>query len=649
VEDITERKAAQEKLEHERNLLKTLIDAIPDEIAVKDPDRGFVLVNPATVRALKQTSDIEVIGRRDEDLIPEEHAVEGRLEEERILAGGIGFVNKEGKTRVNPQSGEIERSILISKIPLRDKKGNVTGLVVINRDITQRKRAEVEVQRSREWLRAVLDASRDGIVAEKQEIISYANASYARIYGYDNASELIGRHVSTVQAPEDNRRVEEFGRRRLLGDQMPDVYEFKGVRKDGKQVDLEASVSTAEIAGEEYIISTVRDISERKLLQRQFIEAQKMESIGTLAGGIAHDFNNILAIIMGHTSLLESIIAMDPQKREESLQAITKATQRGAGLVRQLLTFARKADVAMQSVLVNEVITELVKLMKETFPKTIAVELNLAESLPSVIADANQLHQVFLNLCVNARDAMQPKGGTLSISSRLVAGEEVQATFDRAGASEYIAIDVADTGSGMDEGTLRRIFEPFFTTKEKGKGTGLGLATVYGIIEGHRGFVNVESTLGKGTIFHIYLPVPPRIIKREEVEGVQEPEPSGGSETILLVEDEAMLSNLVCLLLEQKGYHVFKASDAEEGLDVYRKHAKEIDIVITDMGLPKFSGEELFARIRKLNPNAKVILASGYVAPEAKSELLKAGAKEFIQKPYIPSELLRRIRAVLDA
>jgi CheY-like chemotaxis protein len=244
---------------------------------------------------------------------------------------------------------------------------------------------------------------------------------------------------------------------------------------------------------------------------------------------------------------------------------------------------------------------------------------------------------------------MMPKGGRVSIATRLVWGESVLAKFDRAGAMEYIVIDVADTGMGMDEATRRRIFEPFFTTKEKGKGTGLGLATVYGIVESHGGFIDVESRVGAGSTFHVYLPVEPRQVKRGELEKVAEKELPGGTETILVVEDEETLRDLISFVLEGKGYRVLTASDGEEGLRLFTEHMQDIALVLSDLGLPKISGEDLLKRVRQLKPGARVILASGYVEPGTKSELLKAGAVEIVQKPYVPVEILKKIREALDS
>jgi two-component system cell cycle sensor histidine kinase/response regulator CckA len=765
--DITERKQAEEALTQERNLLRALMDNVPDHIYFKDTDSHFVRISKAQAERFGLSDPAQAVGKTDFDFFTEEHARLAYEDEQEIIRTGqplVGLEEKEtwpdaretwvsttklplrnidgqiigtfgisrditeGKRAedtlreneqrltvaltcadiavfsqdkdlrytwmFNPQLGFLpeevigksdkdlfsradvsrlikikqkvletgvgaseevlmtldhqEIVILLNIEPLRDSSGAIIGLTGAMIDITQRKLAELEIRRNREWLQAILDASRDGIVAEKGETIAYANASFARVYGYDDPAELIGKHATVVLAPEESRRLMDFGRRRLLGESVPNAYEFKGMRKDGKAVQLEASVSTAFVAGEEYIISTVRDISERKLLQRQLVEAQKMESIGTLAGGIAHDFNNILGIIMGHSSLLERT-RENAEKFAQSADAISKATFRGAGLVRQLLTFARKADVVMQSVLINDTLKELAKLLEEILPKTIVLQLDLGEKLPSIHADPTQMHQVFLNLCVNARDAMTPKGGTLTLTSRLVSGEAVSMKFSRADAMEYILVDAADSGTGMDAATRSRIFEPFFTTKEKGKGTGLGLATVYGIVESHRGFIDVESTLGVGSTFHVYLPVEPRQVKRDELEKVAEKEIQGGTETILAVEDEETLRDLICLVLESKGYKVLQASDGDEGLQQFTEHQQEIGLVLSDLGLPKMSGGDLLNRIRELKPKAKIILATGYVEPGMKSELLKSGAKEIIQKPYVPVEVLRKIREVLDS
>jgi signal transduction histidine kinase/ActR/RegA family two-component response regulator len=397
-----------------------------------------------------------------------------------------------------------------------------------------------------------------------------------------------------------------------------------------------------------------QDITERKRaeetkrdLEAQLHQAQKLESVGTLASGIAHDFNNILGIILGHSSLLERL-REDSNMHSESVAAIMKATQRGASLVKQLMLFARKAEPLLESVKINNIIGELTKLMQETFPKTIAISTSLQQDLPTIVADAGQIHQVLLNLFVNARDAM-PSSGTLSISTRTIDGKAVSSRFSRATARQYVQIEVTDTGIGMDEATRQRIFEPFFTTKAPGRGTGLGLSVVFGIVEHHNGFIDVRSIPGKGTSFTVYLPIAERAPEigqrvRKSIEEIP-----GGTETILVIEDEEMLRSLAKGILVSKGYKVLIAEDGMQGVEMYQSHQKEIAVVLSDVGLPLLSGPDVFRKIREINPEAKVILASGFFDPETKSEMFKAGLKNFIQKPYMHDEVLQKIREVIDA
>jgi len=419
-------------------------------------------------------------------------------------------------------------------------------------------------------------------------------------------------------------------------------------RRDGTALPVEYSSSPIMDNGKiQGAVVAFMDVTERRMLQQQLMQTQKIESIGRLAGGIAHDFNNILTIIVGHASILKRL-PPDSPKRPESVVAVEKAAQRGAGLVRQLLTFARKTDVLLESIRLNEVVTEVAKLLNETFPKTITISLQLENNLPPIHADANQIHQVLVNLCVNARDAM-PEGGTLSIVTSQVTPDKVRSKFSAASAPEYVEISVTDMGVGMDEQTLNRIFEPFFTTKEVGKGTGLGLAVVFGIVETHKGFISVDSTVGKGTTFHIYFPVQVRVIEENAGMGAELVEIPGGSETILVVEDEQMLRELLYGTLTGKGYTVLLAEDGQEMITQYVLNKENISLVISDMGLPKVGGYEAFKKIRSVDPSAKVILASGYLEPNVKSEILKSGARDFIQKPYSPEEVLKKVREIIDA
>ena len=389
------------------------------------------------------------------------------------------------------------------------------------------------------------------------------------------------------------------------------------------------------------------NISEGKLLEAQILQAQKMESIGTLAGGIAHDFNNLLAIILGHLSLMERA-AYDPAKSASSFRAITKAAERAAGVVGQLLTFARKNEGRRESVRVNDIIRELLKFLDETLPKNISITTDLAGGLPSVIADGTQIHQVLLNICVNARDAM-PRGGTLRIATRAAAHDEVRNRFPLADARTYVEIRACDTGMGMDETTRRRIFEPFFSTKEPGRGTGLGMAVVFGIIESHCGFIHVDSHPGRGSAFTIYIPVPPAAVDRPEPAESGPAEVPARRETILIVEDEEDLCDLLRMILETAGYTVLSEPDGQAAVEAFRRHRGEISLVISDVGLPKMSGDQAYFAMKQLDPGVRMVLASGYMEPELKASVLRAGVRAFLQKPYAMHRVLTEVRLILDA
>ena len=387
------------------------------------------------------------------------------------------------------------------------------------------------------------------------------------------------------------------------------------------------------------------DDSQRKSLERQLVQAQKLESLGTLASGIAHDFNNILGIILGYASLLTQQIS-DPENIKNNAEAVVKASMRGAALVKQLLTFARKADTQLASVKLNEIVLEASKFLSETIAKTIEITLDLEKGLPPISADATQIHQLMINLCVNARDAM-PNGGTLTVTTHLQQGDAIRNKFPNATAGQYIVLSVADTGVGMDERTRSRIFEPFFTTKEAGKGTGLGLSVVFGIMESHKGFVTVETEPGKGTTFYLCFLLP-QSVEIEQVKVETQQDFPGGTETILVVEDEEMLRELLKNFLGSAGYKVFTAVNGQEAIDLFEEHCDDIQLVLSDMGLPKISGIDVFRKMKLKKPDVRFILASGSLESQMKTEFFKEGLRDFLEKPYSVYEVLQAVRTILD-
>jgi PAS domain S-box-containing protein len=522
------------------------------------------------------------------------------------------------------------------------------------RDITGRRISDLRIKESEKKYRSIFEGSQDAIfVSAPDGRLVDVNRAAVELFGHHSAVEVIsGRLMGDLFAK--RAQLEEY-QRRLAQDGSIRDFEFELKRKDGdsRVVIVSASAETAPSGELVAHRGFLRDITDRRRLEEQFRQAQKMEGIGTLAGGIAHDFNNLLGIILGFTQLLETSPA-DPARFAKSIDTIKRAIERGSGLVRQLLTFARRADPSFHDMNANEVVGDLVRMLKETFPRSIAIEAELDADLPSVTADHGQLHQALLNLCVNARDAiLDPKrgtgSGTLRIITSSVDGATLRRKFGTALLDRYVSITVRDSGIGMDEETRSRIFEPFFTTKGLGQGTGLGLSVVYGVLNSHQGYVDVESRQGEGTSFHMYLPIsdalyPPVVRIAEDRE-----ELPPGSETILIVEDEEMLRDLLKTFLSGSGYTVLTAQNGEEGLEVFRQYRKDIALVLSDMGLPRLGGWEMFQQMKEEDPGVKVILASGYFDPNLKMDLLKAGAKDFIQKPYVPDYILRRIREVIDA
>ena len=651
VRDITERKQAEEALKNSEARFRSIWESSVDGMRITDKEGTIVAVNDAYCQLVDATKE-ELEGRPFNKVYKsseEEHQAATQRYKERFIERAIAAkmeATLELKSR-GVVSVELSNAFL-------DSVSGQPSLLSIFRDISERKRAEETLRQTEENFRRSLDDSPLGvrIVTAEGETI-YANRAILDIYGYYNLEELKRTPLKERYTPESYAEFEIRKEIRRQGELGPSEYRICIVNKNGDVRHLHVFRKEVLWNGKKRFQVIYQDITERKraeeekkTLEAQLQQAQKLESLGTLASGIAHDVNNILCIILGYSTLLERR-KEDPQKLSQSIEAITKAAQRGAALVTQLLIFARKHEALFESVSVNDMIKEINTLLQETFSKTIIISTSLQQDLPTIVADANQIHQVLLNLCVNARDAM-PNRGTLSISTRTIEGGAVSSRFARATARQYVQIEVADTGIGMDESTRQRIFEPFFTTKGPGKGTGLGLAVVFGVVEHHSGFIDVRSAPGEGTSFTVYLPIPERApeVSQRARKGVEEI--TGGTETILVIEDEEMLRDLAKAILVSKGYTVLTAEDGIQGVEMYRSHQDQIALVLSDLGLPILSGQDVFRRIREINPQAKVILASGFVDSETKSEMYKAGLEHFIQKPYSPDEVLLKVREVID-
>ncbi|MBI5471960.1 MAG: PAS domain S-box protein [Ignavibacteriae bacterium] len=521
------------------------------------------------------------------------------------------------------------------------------AVLVLSMDVTERERATEAVRESEERFRNLIENARDAIFTlSRDAIFTTLNPAFELITGLKR-DEWIGKSLTTLVHPEDLKvAIEHFGNT-INGRQSP-VFELRLLTTKDEYVVVEIMTAPQQhrgrVAG---VLGIARDISERRRLEEHVRENQKLDSLGTLAGGIAHDFNNILAIILGHATLLNQLMREKDQAQDKSLRAIATSVERGSGVVKKLMAFARKTEVQLGPVDVNQEIQETIALLRETFPRSIEFKLNLTRGLPLIMADRNQLHQVFLNLCVNARDAME-ETGTLSFETEMIEGSTLLARYPTVTEEKYIHVSVSDTGFGMDSTVASRIFEPFFTTKGPGKGTGLGLSVVYGVVKNHQGFIDVESELGLGTTFHVYLPVRGERLKTTKTLPPSQDEDLRGNETILIIEDEKALLELLRETFESAGYSIISAETGPDGVEKYRQHQHDIALVLTDIGLPGFSGWEVCSRIRYINPDAQMILASGYLDPDRASTGIDVAKLEIIEKPYQPYHVLARVRHVLN-
>jgi PAS domain S-box-containing protein len=640
--DITDRKQKEEKLKQSFSLLQATLESTADGILVVDLEGKITNYNVQFAKmwdipedVLKKGEDREAINyvlkqlNTPKDFVKKVNELYSKKEEESFDV--LEF--KDGRV--------FERYSRPQRI-----EGRPIGRVWSFRDITQRKLAEQQLQESEERYRRLVEYSPDAIAVHCEGKFVFANPASLKLIGAADESQIIGLSVMSVIHPD---YIEIVRQRMLIGLKeqvaLPPLEE-KFIRLDGSIIDVEVTSLPINFKGKPATQVVVRDTTEQKKLQYQFFQSQKIQSIGTLAGGIAHDFNNILAIILGYSSTLERN-RNDSKKHSDGIGAINQAIDRGAALVRQILTFARKTDVIFEPVNVPDLIHEILSMLKETFSKTITFTQIYAPEIPDIIADRTQIHQTLLNLCVNARDAM-PNGGSITIKAEQWKIEDMQKRFPSASEKKYVCISVTDTGMGMDEATYTRVFDPFFTTKEKGKGTGLGLSVVYGVMQSHHGFVDVESRVGEGTTFYLFFPVSNAVEKPVEEISQENEKLTGGTETILVVEDEYLILKMIRRLLKSYGYNVYVAADGEEALDVFVRHKDEITLVLSDIGLPKMNGIDLFKKLKEIDSQIKVILASGFFEPDIRSSLQKMGARGFIQKPYSNEKVLRKLREILD-
>jgi len=639
--DITERKKSEEALRESEAKYSALVEKSKD---------GIIIISEGVLKYINKAST-DLVGYSPKEMIGINFLNFAAPDYREIVLNR--YTDRMGGKDV-PSIYEIEllrkdgKTIPVELNAIRiDFEGKPADLAII-RDITERKRVEETLHREKEKFRVLVEESPLGVsLIEKDGRYKYINPKFVEMFGYTLEDIPTGRKWFKKAYPDKEYRDQ------VISTWITDLKKFKHGEsrprpftvtcKDGSKKVINFRPVTME-TGEQFIIC--EDITERKQLEAQLQQAQKMEAIGTLAGGIAHDFNNILQAIFGYTQIL--LMGKEPSNPDyEKLEAIEKSAQRASDLTKRLLIFSRKVESKLRPMDLNNEIEQVSKMLESTIPKMITIELHLVENLKIINADPVQIEQIMMNLGVNARDAMPDGGRLIFETENVILDEQYCKTHLGARPGQYVKLSISDTGHGMDKEILRHIFDPFYTTKETGKGTGLGLAMVYGIVKSHSGYIMCYSEPDEGATFKIYFPIIEK--ETERVESKKEKVPiEGGNETILLVDDEEAIRELAEDILTRFGYKVLMASDGETALEIYREKKEEINLVILDIIMPGIGGRKCLEELLKMNPKSRIIIASGYSINGPAKEVLKAGAKGFISKPYDMRGMLQTVRKILD-
>jgi len=628
--DITERKLA----EHHIRQLAALLDIAQDAIYVRHLNQHITYWNKGAERLYGWTAE-EAMGQRAVELLYKEETAQWREIQQSILtkgewAGELHQCDKQGR----------EVIVMARRNLLRDDLGRPIAVLTINTDITDRRRAEQRIREHSE----LLDKARDAIcVTNLKGIISYWNKSAAQLYGWTSA-EAVGRNAPQFLSPDG--LPEDSHARQAVMEKGEWIGELRHVAKSGEDVVVESRMTLIrDSAGNpKSILSINSDIREKKQLATQMLRTQRLESIGTLAGGVAHDLNNALAPIL----MISELMRMRYPDATEMIDTIELSARRGADMVRQLLTFAKGAEGARLIVQPHHLFSEIERIIKGTFPKSIQLRTHYTPDLKTVKGDATQLHQVLLNLCVNARDAM-PRGGTLTLKAENTEVDPVFAsTVPEARPGSYVVWRVSDTGTGIAPDVLDRIFEPFFSTKGPDKGTGLGLSTIIGIVRSHEGFVQVSSHQGEGSTFSVYLPANDSAC-HDPVPAVRDSAAfRGHGEMILVVDDEPVLREVAKSVLTALNFQVITAADGMEAVIKVAEKRNELRAVITDLHMPNMDGLTFVRVLKRMMPNAEIIVASGLLGDEEADEFKSLGVRVLLDKPFTQEKLVDAVRTALQ-
>ncbi len=622
-----------------REYVDKILDSMIDALIVLEPTGHITRINTATEVLLSYHGD-ELLGKPVDMLFAagRPHTATGDFDP----SSPDGAYMQNTETLLRSSSG-ADVPVLLSSSATTDTDGHVQAVVCVALDIREQKKAQEEIRK----LSTAVQQSTGGIaLADLEGKLTYVNNAFAQMHG--RAPEgMLDTPLADLHPPERRARMEEMLER--IRQSGAWAGEMESLAADGGVFPTYVSASILRDEGG-FPISIVvhaNDMTSQKELELQLVQAQKLDSIGQLAGGVAHDFNNMLGAISGYADMIRQRFGADNAGIHKYASRILEAANRSADLTSKLLAFARKGSYETVQVDMHATIQDVITILEHTIDRRISIVKELKAPVATVMGDRTQLQNAVLNLAVNARDAM-PEGGAMTFATSLVLSRQVPHPGDRPArkATHYLRVSVVDTGIGMDEATRNRIFEPFFTTKQLGKGTGLGLASVYGTIQSHFGVIDVHSELDKGSTFDIYLPLAVSAAKETEQSDavVQE-----GSGTILIVDDEQLVREMAADMLADIGYDVLSCADGLEAVEYYREHRDEIDLVVLDMIMPRLGGYECFARLREINPAVCVIVSSGYSVNDEAKRVLSAGAHSFVQKPFDLKALSTAIREALAA
>lgn len=646
---LEDQKQAESALRESQALYSSLVEQMPVGVFRKDERGRYVFVNSAFCR-LRGILPEQFLGKSPAELGTVENAfkVDATRHHEEIMRTGRSIEVLDEYHR--PDGKVLHLHVL--KSPVFDTSRQIVGSQGVVLDVTDQRQAETDLRESETRFRQAVENIREvfWMTDPAKQTMLYVSPAYEEIWGRTCRSlyENPRRWLEAIH-PDDRTRVLAAATEKQARGGYDEIYRIS--RPDGtlRWIRDRAYPIRNEAGLVDRIVGTAEDITTRKELETQLMQMQRMESVGRMAGGIAHDLNNILTPILMGAPLLR--IALPPAQVENTIAAIETSARRGADLVKQLLIFGRGVEGRRQVVRLKTLVREMEQIMRETFPKNIVIIADLPTDLWPLVGDATQLHQVLLNLCVNARDAM-PAGGRLSIMARNLRIDENYAGMSpEAKPGVYVCLTVADTGTGIPPEVRDKIFDPFFTTKELGKGTGLGLSTLLGVVKNHQGFVTVESEVGKGSTFKIHLPAQPEA-KDERPAAISAAVPRGNGEMILVVDDEANVREVISRTLEQYGYRVLVATDGGDACAKFALNLGEIRLVLTDLDMPLMGGVAMMQVIRKMSPSIKIIISSGKMSgladPASAAVMQDLNVSSILVKPYTAEAVLRLVHDVLE-